>query len=515
MAGWRGLTMVLRASMLFAQLLQAHAATRAALDHFGAWILRQPAIDQRAVLALVGLEGDWQAADALLGVAEDGETRDVAMAAAAVSQVASRIRHSEWTAQAGGVVPWPPAVPPAADLLAPHLAGMAATVGVGLPAEVRVRQEQLAAFATNVLAPQLPDSDDPVVPTGALLLEMAGQGAWQRVVPAAYGGQSVWPQPLDLVIDAQGFAEAGVVVGLLAGHPVMAVQALLHAGTEAQRQQWLPGLASGEALGTVAIREPGSGEDPAGWTLVARQQDGFWVLDGLKQAVWFAGPAHWVAVAARLGHAQGDIGWFIVPKSPLSGPVWTWEAPDGGQIEARLTAGPAPGGMVRHDLQWRGVCLPAAARLGAEQAPGQGAAAYMAGWELARLQSAGVALGILQAGYEAIWRATVSRTIAGRQGLDSPVIRHYLAGLAWRIQAARQLTYRTARLPQHHAGACALAQVVAGRACGHAVRLISELLGEPGPADAALWRAWRQLTALPVLTGSPDILALRLSPATP
>jgi alkylation response protein AidB-like acyl-CoA dehydrogenase len=134
----------------------------------------------------------------------------------------------------------------------------------------------------------------------------------------------------------------------------------------------------------------------------------------------------------------------------------------------------------------------------------------MAGWSLCRLQTAGVALGVLQQAYDAVWRGTVGRTVAGRQGLDSPVIRHHLAGLAWRIQAARQLTYRTARLPQRNAGSSALAQFVASRACGFAGRMIGELLAEPSHADASLWRSWRQTTALPILAGSDDILALSI-----
>jgi alkylation response protein AidB-like acyl-CoA dehydrogenase len=500
--------MVLRSSLLFAQLLQAHVATRAALDHLGAWILRQPAPDQRAVLALVGLECDWQAADALMAVAEDGDVQDGLLAAAAVSHAAGRIRRSEWTALAGGVVPWLPALAPASDLLAAHLAGMATAIGVGLTPIQRQRQEQLGAFAANVLQPQLPESDDPVLPTGALVLEMAGQQAWQRSVPAAYGGQ---PVPLlDQILDAQGFAEAGPVIGALAGHPVMAIQALLQAGTESQRQAWLPGLVTGEALATVAAREAQSGDDPAGWTTTARQHDDGWILDGSKPAVWFAGPAHWLAIAARLGQGQGqgEVAWFIVPKPQLAGPVWQWEAPEGGRIDARLSAGPAPGGMVRHDLHVRGLRLPAGARLGDGTSPDQGTIAYLVGWAHARLQMAGIALGLLQTAYEAVWRGTVSRCVAGRQGLDSALIRQYLAGLAWRIQAARQLTYRTARLAAPTAGAAALAQFAAARTCEHAVRLISQLLAEPGPADAGLWRSWRHLTALPVLAGSEDVLAL-------
>jgi (2S)-methylsuccinyl-CoA dehydrogenase len=366
----------------------------------------------------------------------------------------------------------------------------------------------VAAFAANVLAPQLPEGDEPIVPTGALVMEMAGLGLWARAVPGAYGGQVPWPHALDLVLDAQGCGEAGAVVGLLAGQPCLAIQALLHVGTETQRQQWLPGLAAGQTLPALAAREWDGGEDPAGWTTVAREQDGAWVLDGDKAAVCFAGPAQALLIAAKLGHAQGELGWFIVPKPPMTGPVWQWGAPGGGQIEARLCPGPAPGGMVRHDLLLRGLRLPAEARLGGAAEPGQGAAAYLAGWTQARLQTAGVALGVLQAAYDAVWRAAVGRIVAGRQGLDSPVIRHHLAGLAWRLQAARQLTYRTARLAARSPGTAALAQAVATRACEHHARVVGQFLSEPSRGDAGLWRAWRQLTAMPVLAGSADVLAL-------
>ncbi len=506
--------MALRSEPAFVHLLSLHNTARSAIDHLTVWLGRHADVDQRAALDLVGLEGDWQAADALLNVAEDGDARDGALAAAAVLRTAQRIRRSEWTVQAGVPALWLAPEAPLYDALAPYLAGMTSVASVGLLPEERDRYQALSAYAASVLAPQVPDGDEPLLVTGSVMLELADQGCWRRVIPEAYGGAVAWPDPLTTVIDGQALSEAGLAVGALAGHPVLLLQALLHGGTEAQRKRWLPGIARGETLASVAYREVGAGEDPALWACVAQRTETGWVLSGAKQAVWFAGQATLLAVAARIADQAGGIGWFLVDKPESTERQWSWDCPLGGRLTGEVTGGPAPGGVRRDTVHCDRLQLSAEALIGETPTAAHGTAVYMTGWAVERLHLTAMAVGALQSAYESSWRATVGRLMAGRQGLDSPVIRQHLASMAVRLQAARQFAYRAAKLLARGGSptAAALSQWYAINQCETASRLLQVWLSEPGRTDVSLWRAWRQVSAVPLLAGSNEVLALGIAP---
>ncbi|MBC7545785.1 MAG: hypothetical protein H7338_23890, partial [Candidatus Sericytochromatia bacterium] len=211
--------MAIRTAPPFVHVLNLHTSARKAIDHLVTWLGHHAEVDQRAALALVGLEAEWQAADALIAVAEDGDARDEAMAAAAVLHTAQCIRSSDWTVQAGVPVLWLAPVAPLYDSLAPYLSGMHTAIGVGLQPEERERYQTVSAYAAGVLAPQVPDGEEPLLVTGSLLAELAGQGCWDRVIPHAYGGSVSWPDPMTTVVDGQALSEAGLAVGALAGHP--------------------------------------------------------------------------------------------------------------------------------------------------------------------------------------------------------------------------------------------------------------------------------------------------------
>ncbi|MBC7543272.1 MAG: acyl-CoA dehydrogenase [Candidatus Sericytochromatia bacterium] len=312
------------------------------------------------------------------------------------------------------------------------------------------------------------------------------------------------------MVDGQARSEAGLPVGALAGHPVLLLQALLHGGTDAQRKRWLPGIARGESLAAVAYRETGAGEEPGNWSCIAQRTDTGWVLSGAKQGVWFAGQATLLAVAARITDAPGGLGWFVIEKPALAEACWAWDSPHGGRITGEITGGPAPGGVRRDSIRCDRLHLPADALIGETHTPAHGIAVYMTGWSLERLHLSAMAIGAMQGAYERSWRATVGRMLGGRQGLDSPVIRQHLATMAVRLHASRQLAYRTARLLARGgpATAAALSLWYAVHQCESTSKLMRTWLSEPGSGDAALWRAWRQVSALPLLAGSNDVLAL-------
>jgi alkylation response protein AidB-like acyl-CoA dehydrogenase len=154
--------------------------------------------------------------------------------------------------------------------------------------------------------------DDPVGYPTELWKQLGELDLIGLMIPAEYGGSG-----MSLLEGAVVYEELGRA---LAPSPhfvsaVMAAGALLRAGTDEQKQAWLPRLASGDAIHAIAWLEPGNGFGPSGVQLTARADGGDFVLDGVKWHVPFASSATALVVLARTDSGAVDL--FIVdPTSP-------------------------------------------------------------------------------------------------------------------------------------------------------------------------------------------------------
>ncbi len=154
--------------------------------------------------------------------------------------------------------------------------------------------------------------DDPKGYPDALWKQLGELGLLGVLVPEAYGGSGQGPLEAVIVHEELGRAlapspafESGIV----------AARALLSAGNEAQRETWLPKVASGEAILTPAWMEPQRGFGPKGVQLAAERQGEGWRLSGRKRHVTFASSADRLLTLARTGTGPLDIGLFLVdPK---------------------------------------------------------------------------------------------------------------------------------------------------------------------------------------------------------
>ena len=102
----------------------------------------------------------------------------------------------------------------------------------------------------------------------------------------------------------------------------LAMSAIYKHGSEAQKQEWLPRMASGDVIGCFGLTEPTAGSDPAGMATAARYRSGEWVLDGAKRWIGLASVAGvaiiWAKVAEEDAAAAGvepGVRGFIVPTS--------------------------------------------------------------------------------------------------------------------------------------------------------------------------------------------------------
>jgi len=137
----------------------------------------------------------------------------------------------------------------------------------------------------------------------ALYAEMAQMGWTGMVVPEAYGGADFGLVGMGLVMEALGrtLAPSPLLTSAL-----LAVSAIAVAGSEDQKQAWLPRIAAGEVVATLALEE-GAQHDPAATALTATSQGSAWRLDGAKRPVPEGMAADLAIVVARTSGRPGDV----------------------------------------------------------------------------------------------------------------------------------------------------------------------------------------------------------------
>ena len=200
-------------------------------------------------------------------------------------------------------------------------------------------------------------------------------------------------------------------------------------GTDVQRAEWLPRLASGEVLAAYALTEAGSGSDSAAMRTTARRMEGGYVLDGSKRFITNAGVAGLYTVFAKTdpdgGHA--GVSAFLV------------EAETPGFDVARLEEKMGIAGSTTGELVFDGCLVPEANRLGDE---GSGFTLAMRILDRSRPGVAAQALGIAQGATDYALEYARTRETMGKPIAQHQLIAAKLADMETRTEAARGLLYR-------------------------------------------------------------------------
>ncbi|GAA4395944.1 acyl-CoA dehydrogenase family protein [Tsukamurella soli] len=204
-------------------------------------------------------------------------------------------------------------------------------------------------------------------------------------------------------------------------------------GTEDQRKEWVPGLASMELMASYCLTEPGAGSDAAALSTKAERDGDTYVLTGTKQFISGGGASDVYVVMARTGGAgPKGISTFIVEKGS--------EGLSFGPAELKMGWHSQPTAQVIMDR----VRVPAARMLGGEDGAGTGFGIAMNGLNGGRLNIAACSMGGAQAAYDLALRYMSEREAFGRRLIDEPTIRFTLADMAIGLEASRLLLWRAA-----------------------------------------------------------------------
>ena len=290
-------------------------------------------------------------------------------------------------------------------------------------------------FVKRDAIPQAAEHDENDTYPTELFDQMAEMGLFGMTVPEKYGGLGVDVLTFSMVFEelAKGWMS---LTGPIGSHSMLTF-ALAKFGSDAQKQRWLPDLASGKKRGGLALTEPGGGTDVAGMQTRAVRDGEEYVINGTKQFITNGRNGDVFLLLAKTDvntdPPHKDISGFIAEK----GPGFT-AGKDFNKLGYR--------GVDTSELIFDDYRISADEVLGEEE--GQGFYQAMDALETGRINVASRAVGVADAAFEAAIKYAQQRETFGRPISSRQSIQNILANMATKIHAARLMTRDAAERKQ-------------------------------------------------------------------
>ena len=303
----------------------------------------------------------------------------------------------------------------------------------GLTEEQESLRREVRAFAQKEVAPHVSEWDEASIFPAAVVKKMGEMGLMGVIFPEELGGAGYGYVEYVLAIEELSRVDGSVGI-IVASHNSLCTNHIMLAGSDTQKQRWIPKLASGEWLGAWGLTEPGSGSDAGGMrTTAVRHNDG-WLLNGSKTFITngtYADCALILALTDKDKKTHGGISGFLIEKgTPGFRP---------GKKENKL-------GLRASDtaeLIFEDCFVPADHLVGTE---GSGFKDAMRVLDGGRISIAALSLGIARGALDAAMKYATERRQFGKPISDFQAIQFKLATMATELDAAWLLTMRAAQM---------------------------------------------------------------------
>jgi hypothetical protein len=298
-----------------------------------------------------------------------------------------------------------------------------------LTPEQELIKQTARSFCDAEIAPHATAWDREEAVDPAIVGKLAELGFLGASLPDEFGGMGLDTVSYALVVEEIGRADSNVR-GIVSVSNGLVGKTVARFGTDEQRAQLLPGVASGDALGCYALTEPGAGSDPGGLEARAVRDGNDWLISGQKIFITLGSWATFALVFARTGEdGPRGITCFVVPTASAG-------------FEARPIKGKL--GLRAQDtaeLFLDGVRVPDEARLGEL---GGGFKIAMSALDHGRISLGAGCVGIAQACLDASIAYTKERRQFGKPVASFQLVQELLADMAVETEAARLLVWRAA-----------------------------------------------------------------------
>ncbi len=315
----------------------------------------------------------------------------------------------------------------------------------GLDEELEMIRDQFSRYARERVEPNAHDwhLKDELIPM-EIIEELAEMGVFGLTIPEEFGGFGL--SKASMVVVSEELSRGYIGVGSLGTRSEIAAELILCGGTEEQKQQWLPRIASGEILPTAVFTEPNTGSDLGSLRTRAVKTDEGWEVTGNKTWITHAARTHVMTLLARTDPDTTDhrgLSMFLAEKTPgTDEDPFPTPGMTGGEIEVLGYRG-----MKEYELGFDQFKVKEENLLGGQT--GQGFKQLMQTFESARIQTAARAIGVAQAALEVAMQYANDRKQFGKSLVNFPRVSGKLAMMAVEIMVARQLTYFSAWQKDH------------------------------------------------------------------
>ena len=356
-------------------------------------------------------------------------------------------------------------------------------------------QRQARDFA-QAIEPIAVEADEMSEIHPGVLAALRESGLTEFMVPAEFGGRSERLDPLAICVVREVLMATSAHADSMFALQGIGSYAITVAGTSEQRAQWLPKVATCEALAALALTEPDAGSDLKSVTTeLLSTADGL-LLRGTKSYISNAGAAAFYVVFAR---EESGYSMVLVPADA-----------------AGVSVTPTPELIAPHvlgDVHFDDVVLPASARLGNN---GQGLDLVLATLGVFRVSVAGAAVGLAQAALEEAVRHTRTRVQFGRPLARLGPVAQMLADCWTEVEMTRLLTYRAALLavddPAASLNHSSMAKLAASEAASRVVDRCVQMMGRYGLVrNSKIERLYRQARPMRIYEGASEVLRLGIA----
>jgi short/branched chain acyl-CoA dehydrogenase len=348
-------------------------------------------------------------------------------------------------------------------------------------------------FAETKVAPVAEELDREARFPYELVAELAELGLMGLPIPEEYGGAGGDTVSYALAIEELTRIDSSVAI-TVAAHTSLGTMPILLFGSDEQKREWLPRLASGQGLGAFGLTEPDAGSDAGATRTRAELRDAEWSIDGSKIFITNAGTDISACVTITALTGDGEISNLIVPNGApgyeISPPMKKlgWRASD------------------TRELSFRGCRVPEGNLLGER---GNGFAQFMTILDGGRISVAAMGVGLAQGAYDLACAYARERRQFGKPIAEFQAVRFQLADMATEIEAGRQLVLRAARLKdagRPFALAAAQAKLYTGLLSNRVVNAALQIHGGYGfMEEFAIARLYRDQKILEIGEGTNEV----------
>ncbi|MCC0011185.1 MAG: acyl-CoA dehydrogenase family protein [Hyphomicrobiaceae bacterium] len=273
-----------------------------------------------------------------------------------------------------------------------------------------------------------------------IVQQVAELGVFGLTLPEEYGGMALGKESMCIV--SEELSRGYIGVGSLGTRSEIAGELILNNGTDAQKEKYLPKIASGEILPTAVFTEPNTGSDLASLKTRAVKDGDTYKVTGQK--TWITHPVRADVMTLLVRTNPNEKGYkglsMLLAEKPRGDDANPFPADGmtGGEIEVLGYRG-----MKEYDISFDDFAVPAENLLGGEE--GQGFKQLMNTFEAARIQTAARAVGVAQCAMDLALRYALERNQFGKPIYSFPRVANKVVMMAVEVMVARQLTYFAAR----------------------------------------------------------------------